>query len=372
MFIVGVAWFLIILGAIVFVHEFGHFIVAKMSGMKVPNFSMGFGPALIKWERNGTEYAIRLIPLGGYVLIAGMEPSEGDDTEEGKGLISDYNNKPWFSKFAVIVAGAMMNFIFALVVFVIMGMAIGYLQPGKDPYIIEVNKDTPAMKAGLQRNDRIVQINELEKPTLIQLQEAIKNSTGEIKIVVNRQGTHMTLAVTPTDFQYYSRGNSLIYTKKTMKGIGVVLDETSGVRKRLNYSDSVLAGVNGVARGMIESVASILSLVTGNISPKELSGPVGIARITYGETKDAASSIDSLFGALSLMGFLSVAIGFTNLLPLPALDGGRLVFIVIEGIRRKPIDRNKEGMVHMVGLAILLGLIVLISIKDAWMWIGGK
>lgn len=368
----GVLGFLIIFGAIVFVHEFGHYIVAKLSGMIVPNFSLGFGPPIFKWVRNGTTYAVRAIPLGGYVEIAGMEPSENDETDEGKGLISDYNNKPWFSKFAVIVAGAVMNFIFALLVIIFIGMAIGELQPGKDTYIGGVNPTSPAEKAGLQAGDKIVQINETSNPSGDVIRDTIKNSPKEVSLVVDRLGQRVTVVVSPIEIRYPDRGNSLIYEIKTFHGIGVSLATSSGEFKRMGLIDSVVMGTRNISYIMMESVASIVSLVTGHVSLQDLSGPVGIMRISYGATKNAVSSLMGITSALSLMAFLSVAIGFTNLLPFPALDGGRLVFIIWEGLRGKPVDRNKEAMVHMVGMAILLGLILLITIKDVWMWVGGK
>jgi regulator of sigma E protease len=361
--LVGAVGALIIFGAIILVHEFGHFIVAKRTGMLVYEFSMGFGPAIFSKEIGGTLYAIRIIPLGGYVRIAGMEPGE-EDTPNG------FDKKPFLARFGTIFAGPVMNMVLALVVFIIIGMAIGYPKPGKDSIVTGVQINSPADRVGLQINDQFVEIAGIKNPDYEQVSNAIKTSPPPIPIVVRRNGTLISMKVTPKPILTAERVG-LIYKTTTYQGIGIGIGSLSTDWERLGPLESVTTGFIGVKNLIVEGLAQIVSLVTGHIPFKALSGPLGIIQTSYSVSKSALDSRLGLSSFFNTIAFLSVLVGIFNLIPIPALDGSRLVIVAIEGIIRKPFNREKEALVHLVGMALLLGLIAVISIKDLLALRGG-
>ena len=364
--LIGALGILIIFGAIIVIHELGHFTAAKLSGMEVYEYSIGFGPVLFKFHYHGTQYSLRLIPIGGYVRIAGMEVGDEDSA-------NGYDKKPFFSKFATLVAGAGMNFVLALVVFILLGMAIGQMVPGNKVIIEGVQVNSPAARTDIRVGDQLVKINDVTNPTIDQTKKIIVHSTGQVTLTLLRDGKSVTVHPVPIEMLMPDRRDGeFLYRMTTGHYIGVVFTTTSGEWRRLGPIESVRNGFYGVTMTLVDAVRQFASIVAGRIPLKMMSGPPGIINALYTTTKSENVSPLWFSTTFQTMAFLSVLIGFFNLLPLPALDGGRILFLVIEGIRRKPMDRDREAMIHAIGLVVLLGLIVIISAKDIWQWIGGK
>ncbi len=364
----GVLGTVLVFGAIIFFHELGHFIVAKISGMGVYEFSLGFGPALLSKTYHDTQYAIRAMPLGGYVRIAGMEPDEDPNVANG------FNTKPFIAKFATILAGVFMNMVLALVLFIVIGMAIGYPLPGHKTMIIGVMPDTPASHAGLQPGDTIVAIDGKADPSLDDTINSIRTGPVPVQMTVERNGKKISCAIHQQQVATYERvWHGWLYKRTRYRGIGMMPDAVSGAWKRQGFVKSVVQGTYLVAERLQDAVAQFLSIIVGTIKVSELSGPVGIMHMTYDVSKDAFSSLHAFGNILGFIALISVFVGFFNLLPIPALDGSRLFFVVADGILSlfgKRIDPQKEAVVHMVGMIVLLSLVAIITIKDLGQWAG--
>ena len=354
----GVIGTLIIFGLIISLHEFGHYMVAKMSGMAVQEYSLGFGPALWSRELRGTLYALRIIPLGGYVRIAGMEVGDEDHP-------NGYDKKPWGAKFLTIVAGAAMNFVLAFIVLIVLGMAVGYPIPHGPALVGGVQPNSPAAKAGLEPGDRFLTINGTNVADTEQAFSLIHNNSkaSAIAFTIEHQGTRRTLTIPTTELQTAELDNHLRFHLSTYQGIGVAI--TTPLQK-IGAWESVKQGVLNVYDKTVMVLASLISLFAGSVPVSGMAGPPRIINMSYDVSRHAINSAEGMAQFLMLIAFLSINIGFVNLLPIPALDGGHLLVLCIEGIRRKPFDRQKEAMVHMIGMLVLLGLILLISLNDVW------
>ncbi len=360
--LVGILGIFIIFGGIILVHEFGHFIVARWSGMAVYEFSLGMGPLLFSHTRGGTQFSIRAIPFGGFVRIAGMEMEE---IESGKQVPNGFDTKPFLAKFGTIIAGVLMNFLLAAIVFSLIGMAIGTPLPGDKVYISGVQPNLPAAQAGLQAGDQVLEINGVKHPKSEELSAHIRNDQPPVRLVVLRDDQPKHFTITPTDVPTAKR-DPWLYTTATYRGIGISITTSSGGWQRLNPVLSVVNGFAVTGRLIDDALAQFVSLVTGRIHPKLLSGPIGIMKVSYDAGREAIGSRMGLHNFFSMLGLISIFVGFFNLLPIPALDGSRLVFLVIEAVSRKPIDKKKEAVVHTVGLVVLLSLILVISVKDVF------
>jgi regulator of sigma E protease len=350
--LIGTLGTLLVFGAIIVFHEFGHFIVAKRSGMLVHEFSVGFGPALFAKQVGPTLYALRLIPLGGYVRIAGMEPGEDENTPGG------FNTRPFAARFATILAGATMNFVLAAVVLIILGLAVGF--PTERTVINGVIPNSPAAQAGIQKGDVIVEIEGTRNPNSGQVAQLIQESPPPVDLVVQRDGREVAFTLTP---------RRLSQTQRPV--IGVEMATISSDFHRLSPVASVKKGVVQVADFTWKTVQGLAMLFTGRASMDQVMGPVGIVSTTHAVAKTALLSAESMYRFLMLFAIISLNIGVVNLLPIPALDGSRLLFLIAEGIRGKPFDRQKEAIVHMVGMVLLLGMIVLITIREVGRLFGG-
>lgn len=351
---------IIILGSIIAIHEFGHYIVARWSGMGIHEFSIGFGPAIFKRESKGTLYALRLIPLGGYVRIAGMEPGE----EQGS---NGFYTKPFFQKFATIAAGALMNFVLATIIFIVMGMAFGYLTPTNKPIIASVVADLPAAKAGIKANDRIISINNKPVKTWEDVTTSIHKQTKEVTLIVKRNNENMTFAVTPKAQTDYAV-DGLRIKKKTIHVIGI-----AGQVKTVNPGilQSISNGFSEIYHKMHLMLASFVTMLAGDVQIKDIGGPIQIIRISHEASKGALNSQENMQNFLGLLAFLSVNIGFINLLPIPALDGGHLFFLLAEKVSRRKFNLEKLAWINAAGMILLLSLILAISIKDVFQLFGG-
>ncbi|RKD27748.1 regulator of sigma E protease [Caminicella sporogenes DSM 14501] len=322
--------FILVFGLLVFFHEFGHFIFAKLNDIKVHEFALGMGPKLLSYKGKETEYSIRILPIGGYVKMEGEDGASED--------IRSFSKKSPLQRISVIAAGPIMNIILAILLFMIIGFSIGV----PINVINEVTENYPAYKAGIQPGDKIIKINDNK---INSWDDIVKNvsqsSTDVLKITLIRDGKKMSLDVKP------------IFDKKTNKkliGISPVFSKSIFASFKFSVERVVL-----ITKGIGNF---LLNLVKGKASSKEIVGPIGMVHFV-GE----AARI-SIFSLMSLAALISINLAILNLLPFPALDGGRLVFIIIELILGKPIDPEKEGFVHFIGFIILLGLMVFVIYKD--------
>lgn len=314
---------------VVFIHEFGHFAVAKMVGIKVNEFAVGMGPKLIQKKKGDTLYTLRLLPVGGYVKMEGED--EVSDDPRGFAKVSP------LARMAVVVAGAFMNFVLAIIVLSIVAFNTGT----PTTTIEETTANSPAQMSGITSGDTIISINDIKTDSWNDISETI-NATKpnvEMKIVLERNNKTETITVLPTT----DEGRTII-----------------GIIPR--YKKSFLLAIKGGFENTFLFVKLMFNflgmLFQGKVSTNDLSGPIGVIN----EVGNAAKL--GWVNLLFLLGFINVNLGFFNLLPIPALDGSRLVFLLIEIVRGKPVDPNKESIIHLVGFVLLISLMLFVTYKD--------
>jgi len=346
--VVNVVIFILLLSLLILVHELGHFILAKRAGVKVEEFAIGFPPRLFSTRRGETNYSINLVPLGGYVKMLGEE-----DPTFPRSFASA--RRRW--RVAILAAGATMNIIFAIFLFA-GAYAAGWPQVTKSEVeISQVSPDSPAAKAGLAAGDVIVAydgqtIDQAEQLPALSQQSLGKPTTLEIR----RKGTMSSITLTPRTIWPSGQGP-----------IGIAIMEHALKIEPVYYSlPSAL--VNG-ARQTLQTITITLTLpllVLRGLIPLDVARPVGPAGI-YQITSQAATETVATgwwFPILSVAGTVSAGLGLANLLPIPGLDGGRLLFVVIEAIRGRRVDPQREGQIHLVGLALLVSLVIVITYFD--------
>jgi len=321
---------------IIAVHEFGHFVAAKLSKMTVHEFSIGMGKKLCGFKRKETEYNLRLFPIGGFVKLEG-EDCESDDPNA-------FGNKSAWKRLWVLVSGAFMNFVLGFLIFLILSsFSTGFT--GNE--IGKVAENSPFEEAGILPGDKIISFEGENYKTKIRDYNdfsyfAYKNGIEKATVVLERDGKIFEKEITP---KYDETENRMLY------GFSLkVLKPTFSRKLKYAYRESTFV-VKLV-------VTSFVDMIKGSVSVSNLSGPVGIVN----EIGSAAKA--GFLSVLYLAALISMNLGVVNLLPLPALDGGRIVFILLELLRGKPIDKNKEGMVHFIGFALLLVLMLVITYSD--------
>ncbi|MCF6460509.1 RIP metalloprotease RseP [Clostridium sp. Cult3] len=315
---------------VILFHEFGHFIVAKLVGIKVNEFSIGMGPKIFQKKKGETKYTIRALPIGGYVSMEGEDENSDDPRSFSK------VSAP--SRIAVVAAGAIMNFVLAIIVFSIVSYSMGM----PTTTILETIEESPAEKIGIQSGDQILSINDKETNNWDSVVDEISKSIpGEdMTIVLLRHGESIKYTIKPETNE----------EERTIIGIVPELHKS--------FSSSIKGGFQKTGSMLKLMFEFIRMAFRGQVSTKDLSGPVGVI-YAIGET--AKYGIVNL---LYLLGFISVNLGFFNLLPIPALDGSRIIFLIIEIIRGKPIDPEKEGFIHFVGFALLIVLMIAVTYSD--------
>lgn len=334
--------FFFVFTIITIVHEGGHLYFAKSAGIRVHEFGIGFGPALFSMKRHQTTYKINLLPILGYVKIAGIDtddPAEKETPEQEK-----YYNKGVGVKFRSIFAGPFMNLLFGFIVFSFVFMFSG-VPAGVSNEIAAISPGSEAARVGLKAGDRLIALNgiKVEKP-----EEAIKtihqSANKGVLLTIQREGKPFSFKAVP---KYHPR----------MK-IGLIGFSLMAIQKKINPLLAIWYGFKETAGLSLLILVLLGRLLTGAISVGDLAGPVGIAQITGQYAHQGMVSL------LSFLAFFSVNVAILNLLPIPALDGGRLFFVLLELIRRKPISIEKENKVHYVGLIVLLGLMALLTAND--------
>lgn len=340
--------FILIFGVVVIAHEFGHFLIAKANGIHVVEFAVGMGPNLFSFKKGDTKYSLKLFPIGGACMFEGedgLAVKEGEEPGEGSFLKAGV-----WGRIATVAAGPFFNFILAFIVaFIMVNMMIV-----REPVATQVAEGGSAEAAGLQDGDRILSLNG-EKVKLFQEISLFLQASydgGEVEVGYERDGREYSTVVTP---QYDAEAGSYllgIYNSDFVEPTG--FDTLKYAWYEMRYS----------VKATYKSLGMIFR---GRVTRQDVAGPVGIAvnvvGKTYEETKDYGWQ-SVLLNMLNIVLILSVNLGILNLLPIPALDGGRLVFLLVEVIRGKPVPPEKEGMVHFIGLMFFMILMVFIFFND--------
>lgn len=337
--------FALILTPIIFVHELGHFIAARLFNIRVEEFGIGFPPRALKlFERNGTVYSLNWIPLGGFVRPAGE-----DDPDVPDGLAAASKS----ARFFTLSAGALANFILAFVLFWIAFII------GPSAVVVEgVQPDSPAMAAGLQSGDVIYEINDqVVENSGVLVTEVMENAGQEVELVVIRGEQEMTLSLVPREPGQFD--------PEVEGPIGISLGYVNSARLARGPLEAVGASVSSIGEIIYLTARAPIMLLEGEITTEQARpvGPVGISQIA-GQTAQYTATTGDWFQLLRITAFISVALGFTNLLPIPALDGGRITFVLVEAVRGRRVEPEREGLVHLVGMLFLLGLMFLLIIQD--------
>ena len=337
--------FILILGLIVFIHELGHFIMAKKHGIYVYEFSLGFGPKIFSFKRKNdeTEYMIKLIPLGGYVMMAGETDEDDKKIKDDQKL----NNKSFLQKMTVMLAGVFNNFVLGFIIIFILGLVYGTSFSSNT--LSDLPKDYPLYKAGARKGDKIVKINNISIRTFDDI---------ELAIVINGEGKKINVTLEKKD-----------KTRVTYKNIKPVKDKETGeyyygISIRNKQGKGILDALKYACVKIVSIFKSliivIISLFTGKLGLNSLSGPVGI----YQVVGEAAKGSAAVYSLLYLTAYLSINVGFMNILPFPAFDGGQAFLLIIEKIFRKKISMKVKTIINGIGFALLMALMLLVTVKD--------
>ncbi|MBE3597995.1 MAG: site-2 protease family protein [Limnochordaceae bacterium] len=333
----GIVAFVLVFGTIVLVHELGHFLVAKAVGVMVRDFSIGFGPALVRWRRRGTYYSLRLLPLGGFVRLEGMEnPAESPPADQGEPPLAPsdprrFTNRPMWQRVLTIAAGPAMNFVLA-------GVLLAYFFV--PPVVQGIEPGGPAAVAGIEPGDRIVRIGDLHTPTGARVQRAVLTAPegARLPVWIERDG----------------RIRQVVVEVARQDGRGYIGIRMGGARP---WPQALYGGFVQ----MVDSTGDIVRIIArmlGGREPVQVAGPVGIFSMVQEAAQQGPANL------IGLAAILNINLGLINLLPLPVLDGGWLLFMGIEWIRRRPLEPQLQSLAQMVGLMLLIGLMLLATYFD--------
>ena len=351
--------FIIVLAVLIFVHELGHFVFARMNKIRVDEFKIGFGPQIFSWKRGETKYGLNLIPFGGYVKIHGENPDE--ESTHGKDKDRSFVNKRPWQQLIVLVAGVFFNFIFAWLLYVCIFVSGVTADPrGFDIYkdhfsnqrilITEVSTDSPAEKAGFKKYDTIVGIGTKNYMTIEGIQSAINESEGQkLTIQIKRSDKVESIDVVPVSGLVANRF-----------AIGVAMSEVVDIK--LPFFTAIYEGLHYTGFMIKETVIGLYdffgNIFKGQADFASVSGPVGIA----GVVGDAAEM--GFTYLLLITAIISINLGVINLIPFPALDGGRALFVIIESITRKKMAPVYANWMNTIGFILLMTLMVVVTYKD--------
>ncbi|WP_395685337.1 RIP metalloprotease RseP [Aestuariivirga sp.] len=362
--------FLVALTVIVFIHELGHFLVARWCGVDVESFSIGFGREIFGWhDRNGTRWKVSWIPLGGYVKFRGDANAaslpSAEALEKARQDPGNFHGKPVWQRAAVVAAGPIANFLLAIAIFATLFMSVGV--PVIEPRVDEVLQGSAAERAGIRKGDVIVSIDGSAIADFSALQQAVMNRAGEeLTVVIDRSGEMISLPIVPD-----LREEADNFGGKFRIGVLGVRNNPEGP---VRYE--VLGPAEALERSVVRTwfvidttFSYIRKLVSGRESADQLGGPISIAKAAG----DAASL--GTFQFVSVIAFLSISIGLLNLFPIPMLDGGHLVYYAIEAVRGRPIGENAQEWGFRIGFSLVIMLMVVGTWNDvvrvATVWFGG-
>lgn len=337
--------FIIIFGIVVISHELGHFLLAKAGGIHVVEFSIGMGPTLLAFQKGNTKYSLKLLPIGGACMFEG---EDGLNLKEGESSPGAFPNANVWKRISTVAAGPIFNFILGFII----ALAMVNMIVIRDPVATEVLPDGAAMEAGLENGDRIISLNG-ERVYLYE--EILLFNTlyrgGDVELVYERDGERSSTVITPK------------YSEESDR---YLMGFSNADFVELKGMDALKYAWYEMRYNVKNTYKSLKMLVTGQVSRKDVAGPVGIANVV-GKTYEQARAYgwrDVLVNMMNITLMLTVNLGILNLLPIPALDGGRLVFLLVEVVRGKPVPPEKEGMVHFIGFMFFMLLMVLIFFND--------
>ena len=334
---------LIIFSLIIVIHELGHFLLAKRGGIRVNEFSLGMGPKILSKQLGETRYSLKLLPFGGSCMM------EGEDGTEYTHIPEDsFAAKSVWTRISVVAAGPVFNFILAFILSLIVIGSIGY----DAPVVVALTEDFPAEEAGMLPGDRIVKMNNTRIHVYREVNMYVQMNQGKtVELTYERDGERHTVTLEPKQAE-----NGMYY--RGLRG--------SGIRMKGNILQTIGYSVYEVKYWVSTTIKSLGMLFGGRVGADDISGPVGIVN-AIGDTYESSRADGAFYVWLNMLYIsilLTANLGVMNLLPLPALDGGRLVFLILEAIRGRGIDPEKEGMVHFVGLMVLMALMVFVMFND--------
>ena len=345
----GIIIAILIFGLIVTVHEFGHFICAKLSGIKVLEFSVGMGPKLLQKQKGETKYSLRALPVGGYCAMEGEDSTNSDPRS--------FRNAKLWKRMIVLVAGAAMNFVLGIVMLMILvcmmeqvptttikGFSGQRNDDGTVTYFAE------SYESGLRHGDKLISVDGTRIYSTLDLNyifDSITSNEGH-KVVVKRDGKKVTL-------------NDVFFEDKA-EGGGVI---DFGVVYKDKTPLTVIKGSGDIFMSMSHIVGlSLKQMLTGQLHKEDVSGPVGVVTAISEQTKNNESIVDAIYKLIYMTALITINVGIFNLLPIPGLDGGRLLFCLIELVRRKPVKPEHEGYVHLAGMVLLFGVMIFATYND--------
>ncbi len=345
--------FVVVLGVMIFFHELGHFLVAKYFNVKVLQFALGFGPRIIAREYGETEYSIRCIPLGGFVKMLGEDVEEENaarlSPEDEKRA---FNNQHALRRIAIVAAGPVFNLILALVLFcgmfIVSGDSITTAEVGK------VLEDSPAYSAGLKEGDVIISMDGREVKKWDDIKSLIQDKAGmSIPITVQRNGEAVTLSITPEEGTGTNEFGE--ETKTVQIGIGSAYKSE---KVKLNPLQAIVEGSKYTWMWIRLTCLVVVKLFEGVVSVKTLGGPIMIGQLTGEIVKENVGYL------IPFMGIISINLGILNLFPIPILDGGMIVFLIVELIMGRPLSLKKREMAQRIGFSLLIALMILVFYND--------
>jgi len=343
--------FIVVLGILIFVHELGHFLFAKLFGVKVLKFSLGFGPKLFGRTVGETEYLVSAVPLGGYVKMLGENPEEAAEADPGR----SFAEKPVWNRFFIVLAGPLFNLLFSVVLFFMIFLIMGIPDNRDSTTIGTVTEDSPAMQAGIAAGDTILAVDGTPITSWMDVLHVVSTSAGEtLSFTVLRESAELTIPVTP---RLDSVTNVFGEEVEERFMIGIVKKEIIEY-DRVGPIKALQAGIWQSWMFIYLTFMGVVKIFQNVVPASELGGPILIAQIA-GEQARA--------GWLNLahfMGLLSVNLGILNLLPIPVLDGGHLVFLTLEAIRRKPLAERAQILAQQIGIALLGTLMLFVFYND--------
>lgn len=331
---------IILFSVLIIFHELGHFLLAKKNGIRVHEFTLGLGPTLIGFKKGDTKYCLKLLPFGGSCVMGEDEESDEPDA---------FNNKSVWARIAVVAAGPIFNFILAFLFAIIIIACEGY----DEPKVQQVTPGFPAEEAGIEPGDTIIKLNNDRIRVYREISLFVAMHQKEtVDVVYERDGKRYETTLEPKRDE--ESGNYYL-------GFS-----SNGQRTKGNVLKVLQYGLREVEYWIETTFKSLGMIFRGKVSADEVSGPVGIVS-AIGDTYEQSKQDGLYYVVLNMLNFailLSANLGVMNLLPIPALDGGRLVFLFIEAVRGKPINREKEGLVHFIGFALLIALMIFILFND--------
>lgn len=326
-----------VFGVLVTVHEFGHFITAKLTGMKVEEFAIGFGPTIYQTKDGDTLYSLRAIPLGGYNKIAGMDPDD-PVTEEG------FNSKSIPARMLVILAGALMNFILPIILFSGIFMVSGMEKPIDQPVLGKVVFEMAADKAGLAVGDRILTINGEQVHTWNDVVGKLRsNGAKEVMLTAERDGVINSYQMMPE------------YDKELGRALIGISPQFEKIQP--GFFEAIKMSFDYTAYIIMSMLDGLQKIISGNAAA-DVAGPIGVAKMAGNIAEQGVLPL------MNFVAFLSINLGVINLLPLPALDGGHFVLLLLEGLRGKPLGSKAMNNIQMIGISLILALTVFSTFKD--------